>query len=171
MSAITTIAKRTAAGIAAAGIAAGIALGASGTAAADSATYTRSHDIHGSVAQHCHQNRLFANADTTKTAAYYLFMATGSTNNWERVADVPTVQAGDIYCSTQLRMTEKDAGGTMHVRVSTGGIWYDWLGQHTFNKTTEFDLGANQSRTLSQSATSNGGDYNTATVTVTNTVH
>ena len=56
-------------------------------------------------------------------------------------------------------MWEKDASGTLHVQASTGGIWYQpWLGQHTFNKTLEFDLAPNQTKSFGITAYSNGGD-------------
>lgn len=175
MSIMTTVAKRTAAGIAAAGIAAVITVGAAGTASAAgySTSYAKAHDVYGSIREHCHQNNIFAPADTTKTQSFYTFIAAGKPNGQfhdQIAAPASDVQAGNIHCLSDLRMWEKDASGTLHVQASTGGIWYDWLGQHTFNKTLEFDLAPNQTKSFGITAYSNGGDYDAASYTVTNQV-
>jgi hypothetical protein len=172
MSMLKTIATRTAAGLAAAGLAAGLSLAAAGPASAYDASYAKPHDIYGSITEHCHQNNIFAPADKTKTQSFYTFIAAGLPNGQfhDQYIQPDDVEAGNIYCGSELRMWEKDSSGTMHVRASTGGIWRDWLGEHTFNKTMEFDLAPNQTKSFKLTATSGGGDYDAASFTVTNQV-
>ena len=68
----------------------------------------------GSIKEHCHQNNFFAPADTTKTQSFYEFIAAGSPTGQfhDRYAQPGAVQAGNIYCSSEVRMWEKDSSGT-----------------------------------------------------------
>ena len=61
------------------------------TAAADTGTYVKAHDVYGSVREHCHQNNIFEPADTTRTQSFYTFIA-GKPNGPfnEQIAAPPT---------------------------------------------------------------------------------
>ena len=169
MSAIATIAKRTAAGLAAAGVAAGIALGAAQSAAATTLPpITKTHDVYGSVNEHCHQNNFFSKADTYKNQPFYTLLSKGQFGY--RDADLDPLFAGFIVCGIDLEFSEKDATGTLRVDADAAVQWTDLAGRHYYPAGFPLDIGPNQTRVFSITAATPGGDYDSATIQITNTV-
>jgi hypothetical protein len=175
MSLHTTIAKKAAAGLAAAGIAIGIMGASAGAAsAATPTTFAHSHHVTVAVQYQVHQNELFNKADnlSVRYADPFLYKGDSNTESYSKVWR-QSDKAGDTWGENQMFMTETDSSGTLHVRDVQAVIFsngtFGWYGKTTSQLSVDIAPGA----TLQyfHETDDSGGDYVWSMVTITNNVY
>ena len=156
---------------AAAAMSIGLLAGTAGTAsAAPPANYAKTHNISASFQFQVHQNNFFHKADASSTKFRESSIAAGTKN----MLDLPqtmyaeSTAADDTYGSDNLRITEKDANGTLHIRDDQALNFY-WHGT-AVGSHLDLDIAPNTTRSFWIYTDGAGGDYVHTLVTITNKI-
>ena len=162
---------RTAKMAAAAALSIGLLAGTAGTAsAAPPANYAKTHQISASFQFQVHQNNFFHKADASSTKFRDRTIDTGTKN----MLDLPqtmyaeSAPADDTYGSDNLRITEKDTNGTLHIRDDQALNFY-WHGT-AVGSHLDLDIAPNTTRSFWIYTDGAGGDYVHTLVTITNKI-